>query len=214
MSATATSQTKIINIALALLGEPEIADIDDEGYPAQLARTMYAATRDAVLEEFTWNFATTSTSISKIADTPQYEFESAYPVPENYLRVYSINGDREMDWRVEMVNNQLCIVTSLDSPIALRFIYRQLDVTQYTATFIAALAARLAAEWATPLSKDKSLAEQLAQSYIRKISLARSTDSSEKTGEVIYSGAWVDARRSGGGARLAKLPGPPGPLGY
>lgn len=209
-----TSKVEIVNQALVLLGEAAIATFDDTSEAARLARVTYDSIRDALMQEFTWNFLVTRDSASLSAVTPTWGPTYAYPLDPDDLRVLKVQGDENNDWAVELHNGAPHVVTDLESPIYYLALRRSEDVSRYPALFVQALASRLALEWAEALGRSESLMQRLASIYNGKLKLARQVDSQERTPAIIDADLWADSRRFGGMVPLAKLSGPPDPLGY
>jgi hypothetical protein len=213
MPNTVTGKTKIVNLALTQLGVPRIASFDDaESDAAELARGSYDAYRDAVLEEFPWNFATKRVSASALNTPPRFGYRNSYPLEDDCLRVLEVYGDADQNWGVETTSDGLVLASDIDSPVYYRYIARVEACELYSALFVQALAARLSMEWCLELTSHERKQKQLAELYSSKIRLARTADSQEKTPEQIQASEWVDARFRGTTVPLGKLQGDPQPL--
>ena len=66
----ATSPVQICNISIGWLGGTLITSLDDGTNEANLCKATYEPSRDQVLEERNWTFATKRTSLNPIADPP------------------------------------------------------------------------------------------------------------------------------------------------
>lgn len=211
------SQLSIINIGLAHLGQGAISDMNDTSAqgqePSRLARLRWDELVEAVLVELPWNFAVTRGTATKLSTAPAWGYANAFPLDPDCLRVLECNGDADASWQLEVVDSQVCIVTDLDSPLQYRWIKRVTDVSQFSPAFVSALAARIAMEFAEPLTRDQAILENMTRFYSSKIQRARQIDSQERTPPVIDASTWTDARRRGI-VQLAKLSGDPQPLGY
>ena len=53
------SQVEICNDALRMLAGRSITSIDDDSAEARVCKALYPLTRDEMLDEFDWRFATT-----------------------------------------------------------------------------------------------------------------------------------------------------------
>lgn len=204
----AQSKTHIVNMALAMIGEPAITDFTEDTESASLATLWYDSLRDSVLVEFPWNFAIGREQATAQATAPAWEFDLAYPLDPDCLRVVQVHGDRDLPWRVERVAGASVLVTNIASPISYRFIKRVEEVEDYSPLFVQALAARIGMDFAEPLGKSQTLIENLARLYTMKLKLARTVDSSEKTPGVVEASAWIESRGNAAAAR-AKLDGDP-----
>ena len=213
MPNTVTGKTKIVNLGLTQLGVPGISDFDqDNSDQAELARGTYDTYRDAVLEEFPWNFATKRVSVSALTTTPRFGYSRCYPLEDDCLRVLEVYGDTDQNWGVEKIESGLVLVTNISSPVYYKYIARIDTVELYSALFVQALAARLAMEWCLALIASDRKQASLVKIYSEKVRLARTADSQEKTPEQIQASEWVDHRFRGTTVPLAKLQGDPQPL--
>lgn len=169
------SEVTIANRALAKLGEPAIASFSEESEPARLANRTYAELRDELLAQYPWNFAIRRTSLAAEVATPAYEFVRQFILPGDCLRLLQIDGAEVEEWRVE--NGR--ILTDLGSPIAIKYVARIENVDSMSAGFREALVARLAMEWAQPLTQREGVQQRMGQLYRVALATARSSDSQE-----------------------------------
>jgi hypothetical protein len=185
------SDLTIINGALRKLGVPRIGARDEESEPARVANDTYDTLLDAVLTDAPWDFAVRRVSLSANATSPDFQFDNAFDLPVECLKVIEIINLNEYEWRVE--NRQ--IVTDHEAPIQLIYIHRVTTVGSYSPQFVEAFQARLAAEWAEPLIKQSSVQEMMLKFYSNKIAIAKTIEAGQ-TGlhEDTTDGSWVDSR--------------------
>ncbi|MCP4030260.1 MAG: hypothetical protein GY734_03315 [Herbaspirillum sp.] len=176
------SEVTICNQALGWVGVDPITSFDDPGKAARLCKTNYAPIRDAVLSSALWTFATSRMSLPRAATAPVFGYANAYLIPSTVLRIVTVNllsiEDETSDWQVESIGGKRHIVSNADS-CKVKAIVRITDTTQFSALFTQALAARIAADFAIPLTTSRSLFETLMNSYIGKINIASSTDGTQ-----------------------------------
>lgn len=182
------SQIDICNLALVLVGEETLATLD-ESKSGRLLNRLWDITRDDVLRDHPWNFAKKRTTLAQLADAPEWGYAYQYQLPVDCLRVIGLNG-RETDYRVEggtiQTNEATCY---------LEYVARIEDPTLYDSRFVDALAAKLAARIAYPLSGSAAMAEKMAAVYEKALAGATGIDSQEDPPSVVYSKNWEDARR-------------------
>lgn len=164
----------IINAALSKLGEQPLLVITDNSPPGQLANRTYDDLRDALLGEFPWNFATKRASLAASVDTPEWGFDFQYNLPGDLLRLVEVNDAVDTGWR----NEGGKVVTNMEAPLEIKYI-GSVEVGQMNATFRDALAARLAMEWAEPLSQTTTVVESMVSFYRNKLQVARVSDGQE-----------------------------------
>lgn len=186
-----TSQVSICNQALGLLGANFITSLDDPTTEGELCRLNYDAVRDAVLSEHNWTFATKWIIIPASADPPTGEYKNEFPIPPDVLTILTVGQDysHQGDWQVE--SNAIRADTAT---CKCQVIYRQEDPTKYSAMFIQALVARLAAELATTITESQGLMRDFTELYARKVKAAIARDNQQGRSRRIRSRWLRDAR--------------------
>ena len=195
----AASSTDIINVALSLIGQQAIVNLDEGTDRANLMGRLYPITRDAIIRAFPWNFAVEFITVAKDAAVPTWGFSYQYTLsPDPYvLRVLKVEDDDDpvdpVVWRVYGRK----IHTDVNSPINYAALVRVEDTGFFDPLFEDALQFRLAAAAAPSLTESGKLTQGMMQLYQAKIDEARTVDSQE--GSPISSDITVllDARRSG-----------------
>jgi len=183
------SDVDVVNGALSKLGEQPILAIGEASPAGRIAGRTYGDIRDALLREFPWNFATKRTSLAASVDAPDWGFARAFVLPADNLRLIQINNSGDQEWR----NEGGTIVTDMTAPLEIRYVAR-VDVDAMDSTFREALAARLAMEWAEPLSQTSTVVNAMAAFYRNKLQVARVADGQEDRLRVIDASEFIDAR--------------------
>ena len=208
---TVTSDVTICNLALTRLGHSTITSLDQITKGATLCNLHYPICRDAVLRAHTWNFAIRRASLASDATaTVPFEYTYRFPLPDDCLKVIRtsceadggvsagavygwpglVGGGVAPSYRIE----GKAIMTN-DSTMLIEYIARIVDVAQFDALFVDCLASRIAAEIATALTDNASMASGMLDVYRQKISEARSVDAQEGTPrDVIDASGWLMAR--------------------
>lgn len=186
-----SAQTKIdiCNLVIRMLGAKTITSLDDSQEEARILDDIYDRILDEVLMAYPWNFAIKRVSLSQLAETPSYEFDYAYALPDDYLRILEVEDEGYVDYQLE--NNKL--LTDEES-ISVRYLARVTDPTEYSPIFIQAFTARLAAEMAYPLTGDASLSNSKMEEFQLKVSQARSTNAQEGKARTIERTSWLENR--------------------
>ena len=149
------SDVGIANMALHKLGANRIVAFTDTTKEGILANDTFYEIRDALLRSHPWNFAIELASLAADATAPAWGFDNRFAVPEGAnpcLRVLQVEGEDESSGRWEVHGR--FIHTSLTAPINIMYIKRITDANSMDALFREALSARLAMEWALPLTHD------------------------------------------------------------
>lgn len=218
--AVVSSVLDIYNLALTRIGHEPLSSIDERGKGGDRCRLHYPVMRDAVLSAHPWNFAIRRAHLAKLSYTPAFEFSSAFVLPTDpyCLRVIRTNFEASghsstaiygfpgihglmpgaIEWRIETVSINSADVRVLmcnEAAMAIEYIARITDVAQYSALFVDALAARLAAEIAISMTDNQSASKTLMDFYMAKLSEARIMDAMEGSSrDVVNTDGWLIAR--------------------
>lgn len=185
------SEVAICNLALQEIGRGMmITALDENTQAARACRLRYPYARDAVLRGYDWNFATARAELAANTTAPAFEFAHAYDLPTDCLRVRAVFDGEADDWKVE--GRQ--IITDLGDPIQIKYTVRVTDPAQFDPLFVAALAARVAADVAISLSESTAKAQGLWQLYIGKLQEAWKNDAQEGQPDALPAGSWLGAR--------------------
>lgn len=190
------SEVTICNQALSWVGANKIGSLDEPGAEAEWCKNNYDFLRDAVLEERMWTFATVRAS-STVADKDAWGQEFIHRLPEEWLAVYRVYSDtnarRQAPWQREGE-----FVRTPCATIYMWGLARITDTSKFSLMFVQALAARLAADMAIPLTEDRKLQADMWGLYQRKLAEAAARDGQQGRNEVIDKSQLVDARLNDG----------------
>lgn len=188
-----TTDADIANMALSRLGtRATVADLSENSTEARVARTWYAATRDALLRERDWNFARVRRALSLSGIAPA-GWRLSYALPADCLRFLGIDDgsvDRgALDRGVprppvpfETVSDGASrfVLTDEAGAVGL-FTQRVSDRGRMDAGFVTAFVDRLAAHMAYPITQKTEVAVRLAELSRRSFDAAAATDANEAT---------------------------------
>ncbi len=189
------SKIGIINSALSQLGEAPINDVTDNSRAGRLAERTYDDLRQGLLRDHPWNFAMTRLSIAASSTAPVWEFERAFPLPSDCLRVVEVYNPSLLKYRIENTSAGTVIVTDLSSPLKIKYTADLEDANRMDPKFREALAARLAMDWAEEITGTAAKVAQIAQIYDLLVKAAKGIDGQEDSPEIVTSNDWIDARR-------------------
>lgn len=189
----AITQIGICNSALAKVGQAPISSITQETRAAQILNSIFDLKQDELLAHHPWNFAIKRATLSPNANTPIYEFDFEYDIPNDCLRVLELETDIiniENDWMVEGGK-----ILSNDESINVRYIYRNNNYNSWSANFAEAFAWKLAHEIAYALTQSSEREKICADSFQRTLALARSTDGAEGVIRSLIADEWTSSRK-------------------
>lgn len=154
------SSTEICNLALSHLGiSKQIADIDSEkSNEARACRLFFETTRDMILRDFAWPFATKIVTLGLVETNPNDEWAYSYRMPSDCLfdrRILSgirtDTQDSKIPYRIIQDETGLLILTD-QSEAKLEYTVRESRVNLWPEDFCIVVSFRLASYIAPQLT--------------------------------------------------------------
>jgi len=201
MAATIT-KTGICNLALGWLRANLITNYDtDESVEAQLCRANYDRLREVVLEEKEWRFATKRAKLALSVDVPIFGYSHKFSIPADVIRILACSRDQnigntenDLEWEREgdfVMAYRETLYTKYTSNVEV--------VTQFSPGYVQALATRLAAEMAVPLTGSNTRHKELMEDYDAKVVTGSTKDGMQGKAKKRRAGRLETVRRRGGG---------------
>lgn len=182
----------ICSNALLKVGAENITSYQDGTAEAEIAGSLYPMIRDGLLSSYPWSFALAQKKLPRLADVPVADYQYAYLLPNDFLRVISAgSGKRGRGIEYRIYENRLH--TNLPS-VNLTYIFRPHE-SMFPAFFCEALIAKLAAEFCLPLTESTTRAEMLNKLSANLIEKARLIDSQQATPQKFEDFTLVEARQ-------------------
>lgn len=194
----ATSVIEISNRALGRIGISQLIEsLDDPNDRARQCRLAYGPCQDEVLQDFPWNFAQTSVSLSLVSGVSIPGWQYAYRYPDACLKVHRITGPEGMRLSGVVFARDLLDYDTLlpqkipfaimadpvtdgarllvtDLPLAVAWFTREItDPSQFSPLFRSALSWRMAMELALSLKATPALYTNAANQYGWAVSQAQ-----------------------------------------
>ena len=196
------SQVEIANRALTKLGAARIISFGDDNKQARAIQSMYNIVRDAELRSHLWSFSVRRVEIPALSTTPGWGFDLEYNLPADYLRLLQVDefyvGPDMSDYRngstAQYMLEDRKILTNFPAPLKIRYQARVTDSTQYDATFVEALASRLAMELAQDLTQSSGNKQLADEDYKRAIKTAIRCNAIEQQHQDMPDDTWAFSR--------------------
>lgn len=209
---TITSSTDICNLALDLLSAGTITDISGDSPTEEQCARWYPITRQKLLREHPWNFATKREILSASNTTPDFGYAAAFKVPADFLRLQAVSSDLSVDketllpyhaYALEEHNGEglhILLNEYYGTPDTVRLIYTHdnTTVSQYDPLFIDLLAYDLALNLAYKVTESNTNVERLQQIQKQRAAMAKSIDGQERPPQRIERSRALAARRRKG----------------
>ena len=194
------SKVQIAKLALQHVGDRyDISDITEATPEAEQVNLLYDDTRDALLRQHPWAFATKYTSPASLSGTVPGNWGYMYTYPPDCIKMLGIVnplGDDQPKIRFEVARNAIntrVILTNEDGP-QIFYTFRAEDTADYDPEFVMAFSYVLGARMAVPLTGDESLAGLLFQQARAVLNSAWASDSNEGIEPSIPDADWIRAR--------------------
>jgi hypothetical protein len=177
-----TSVVAIANMALSRIGNSQrINALDEASIQAEQCALFYETSRDMVLRDYPWGFATSFASLAQLAisDDPSYGY--TYALPSDCLKVRGIVNPVFQDgyWpacvdRIEIPRTAFRIISgnrlaTSANPVTIEYTAKVDSPEVFDPMFVSALAWRLAAQIAPAIAKDAGAAQMCEQMYRSEI---------------------------------------------
>ena len=150
----AISNTSITNMALGKIGAKPIVNIDDTtdtNQGAIQARLHFEQTRDALIRSHWWRFARARATLSVSVDTPDFEWDYQFSLPDDFLAMRSIYEDRVSDENIDPYELEGKTLLTDESEMFIRYIKQVTDPDDFDPLFIEVLVLQLALKLVSPL---------------------------------------------------------------
>lgn len=201
----ATAEARVCNRALLRIGQTRLIEsLEERNNWARACKALYADSRDATLEARDWPFARRRKVLAAMTDGERGGYAYAYPLPPDCLAPRYIEpsggsspvADLDTGLTLDVDPSGLLMQTGAipfeteddakhgrvlitDWPDAeVVYTARILPVPRFTATFLDALAYKLASDLALGVAKKPALGEQMLRAF--ELTLARAAAASSK----------------------------------
>lgn len=185
---TTNSKTDICNLAADLLSAGVMSNIESSSPTATEALFFrwYDISRQKVLREHPWKFATKRAILARSSIDPEFGYTSAFPLPFDFIRLLTIESSEGQlilpaDYQLESHNGVLSVLLSIDaSSVRLRYVYDIEDVIRFDAMFINYLALDIALSVAFKITESNTAVERVAQLRKQQASMAKAISGQER----------------------------------
>ena len=185
----------VCNAALQLIkNSKQITSLEQGTKEANACEIIFDEMRDATLEVHNWNFATKRVKLAQLTDTPEFEWDYAYQLPSDFLRVVSVHnnstGRDRIPYKIE--NGE---ILSDAEDLFLRYVARVEDPNLMPATFRLARSKILASRLAVTLTGSASLSKEMYEQYVSEyLPTAKSADSIQDMADQLPESDWISIR--------------------
>lgn len=177
--------------ALVKLGAKSITSFDEETTESEVAGQLYDTILQDLLSAYPWRFALQQISLGRLATSPMTDYQYAYQLPNNCLRILSAGQNAKSGGlKYRVVGTQLytnapeVVLTYIEKP----------DESTFPPFFVKALVAELAAEFCLPLTESTTRTDYMRKMASEELTKARLTDSQQATNSCFQDFSLIEVR--------------------
>jgi hypothetical protein len=187
------SEIDIVNGALHRIGANTIASLTEGTKNANVAVDVYAETRDQLLRGYQWGFATKRVQLAQLSTAPTFEYNNAYQLPSDHIRIISVH-DNDAGYGTVEYKVRGSTLESDAEEIYLRYVSRETDPNLMPPDFRDALSYRLAMIFALAIADSNTMFGLMREEFEKTVLAAASVDAIEDYPEWMPDGSWVSER--------------------
>ena len=193
------SETQIAKLALQHIGDRyDITDLSEESVEAEQVNLIFDDTRDWLLRQFPWNFATSYATPAALTGTVPNNFDYMYTYMTDAVRVLRVVDplglDTKIPFEVARNSSDIKVILTDQSDAEFRYTKRINDTSQFDPEFTMGLSYALAAKLAMPLTGDRAIMSDMATLARSVINSAWATDANEGKTDEAPDADWIKAR--------------------
>jgi len=192
------NQTQIVNLSLSWLGQRLIQNLNDNQNEAIVMKANYDLTRDKVLNDHAWTFAIRRQQLAPDATQPAFGEGNRFLIPSDVIwvhRVFRPNATLQTnDLQSARWVREGRYILAREEIVWAQFIIRETNTDIYSASFVHAFAARLAADTAITFTENNRLQLKMEGLYEEKLGQAAFADGRQGRTEVQKSTILTGAR--------------------
>ena len=176
------TETDVCNMALGRIGALRIDNFDtDTSVQAVQCRLHYDQIRDALLRSHWWRFASARAELEENAETPAFEWDHQFDLPDDFIRVKAIFDDNNSPGQDTYYSYALegNLLLTNESSVDLRYIKQVTDPDDFDPLFIEVLVLQLAIRLTMPLTQDQGLYKNLQDELVGLMARVRTIDKQE-----------------------------------
>lgn len=172
MADIVTSQTRIANRALILLGtSTRVISVDDPAPLAKQIKDLWHESRRNAISAHPWNFALFRQELNETGDAPAFGYTRRYAIPADCLRW--LPPPRDSEFFFEGVEEAGHILSDCGAPLPFRGVRDIEDVGAWSAAFSYFMAYQLAMDLAQSATQFSGKEQDMAQA--REMALREAT---------------------------------------
>ena len=174
-----TTRTSIVNHALSLIGDQNIASFDENTARAERCRSIYDQVRKSILRDHPWSCAKKRTILAPVTTYPAFGYTHSFPLPRDFIRIISANTEKyEVENRYILANT---------NRINLEYIFDNDNEDSWDSMLVEAMSLKMAAKLCKPNTGSDAAGQSAEAQYRDLIKRARTINAQERPSEdIVY----------------------------
>jgi hypothetical protein len=153
------TETEVVNQAFGRIGSKRITDYQTSNEPGGIvARLHYPQVRDALLRSFDWPFARARKTLSQHTDTPAFEWNYQYELPNDFLKMRADFDQNDLDKPEERWEIEGTYFMTDNDAANIKYIKKVTSVSKFDPLFIEVLILKLSLRFLVPLAGTNTVA--------------------------------------------------------
>jgi hypothetical protein len=184
-------QIDICNRALIRLAAPTIASIDDNTKSAKLCKKLYDSIVEEVHGEGPWSNAVKRVSLAKLTSTPAFGFTTEYQLPNDLVKVITINDTEPGDQTFKIENDKLLIDSG---SVKIQYIALLSTPGSFGTYMTSSITDLMTAELSYAFTGSSQIAAGLKQQYMANLKDNLAKDNQQGSKDIIYARDFIEVR--------------------
>ena len=195
------SQLDIVNQALIKLGVQTISSLTDESEQARVVTASYNMLLHEVLSSAAWSFAIKQKELHALAEPPLFRYSTQYLLPSDCIKLLEVHlppkpviTDFQTSQKQYAIQNNK-ILTNVENGIGLVYVSDAIDPSEFSSSFSAALACKIAAHLSEALTAKAGMRDRAERDYQTALARAKKTNNIAKARRSgIDESSWMAVR--------------------
>lgn len=173
-----------------MMGANRIESLTENAPEARAINDVYDFSRKELLRALPWRFAVDYVELGNTGTTPILQWSQEFQLPQNVIRVISLNGS-EYNYQFEIVGDKLLCD---DSTAKIKFIKDIEDESKFDVSFGQALASLIASKTARTITGNATTQREMYQRYVEDLANARTYSAQETFADDMYAEDFLTVR--------------------
>ncbi|MFI3241497.1 MAG: hypothetical protein R3Y43_02905 [Alphaproteobacteria bacterium] len=181
----------ICSNALIRIGGSSISSFEESTAEAEVAKNLYSIIKNSLISSYPWNFALRQQKLNKLEEAPIADFQYAYFLPTDCLRVISAGYDNRTRGLSYVISENKLYSNVND--IVIQYV-ASVEEESMPSFFVEMLIGKLASDFCLSLTESTSRAEFLLKRFEDDFKRAKLIDAQQSTTKTFEDFSLIDVR--------------------